>query len=86
LAWPHFLAAAPERFSAGGFLYTGEHTFETLFKKTNHTNSHAFQDTHATWFLFSGFNDTVRCFMCGGGLKDWNFTDDPFTEHAVWFP
>jgi hypothetical protein len=34
LTWPHLLAPAPERLSAAGFLFTGEHTFEILFFKT----------------------------------------------------
>ena len=34
----------------------------------------------------SGENDFARCFQCGGGLKNWSNGDDPFVEHAKWFP
>jgi hypothetical protein len=26
------------------------------------------------------------CFHCGVGLKDWEETDDPWVEHALWSP
>lgn len=35
---------------------------------------------------YSGRSDRVFCFACEGGLKDWEATDDPWIEHAVWFP
>lgn len=31
-------------------------------------------------------SDHVRCFHCDGGLKHWDPHDDPWTEHARWFP
>ncbi|KAK3603360.1 hypothetical protein CHS0354_025966 [Potamilus streckersoni] len=37
-------------------------------------------------FYYTGFQDTVRCFVCDGGLKNWDPTDDPWIEHARWFP
>jgi len=30
--------------------------------------------------------DYVKCFYCGGGLRNWNHTDEPWIEHAKWFP
>ncbi|CAG2056158.1 unnamed protein product, partial [Timema podura] len=33
-----------------------------------------------------GLSDQVRCFHCDGGLSSWDPTDDPFVEHARWFP
>ncbi|KAB0404624.1 hypothetical protein E2I00_017071, partial [Balaenoptera physalus] len=30
--------------------------------------------------------DKVRCFFCYGGLQSWEQGDDPWTEHARWFP
>ena len=30
--------------------------------------------------------DSVRCFMCGGGVYQWVADDDPWVEHARWFP
>lgn len=37
-------------------------------------------------FLFQGSGDQVRCFHCDGGLHNWEADDDPWTEHARWFP
>ncbi|GLH01933.1 Apoptosis 1 inhibitor [Gryllus bimaculatus] len=34
----------------------------------------------------NGKSDKTVCFHCGGGLKDWEETDDPWVEHAKWFP
>ncbi|KAK3593114.1 hypothetical protein CHS0354_018239 [Potamilus streckersoni] len=31
-----------------------------------------------------GFNDCVRCFFCGVGLRNWMSEDDPWIEHARW--
>jgi hypothetical protein len=30
--------------------------------------------------------DCVRCFFCGGGMKNWEGEDNPWIEHARWFP
>ena len=37
-------------------------------------------------FLFAGCQDYARCFFCGGGLRNWEPGDDPWVEHARWFP
>lgn len=34
----------------------------------------------------SGPGDSVKCFQCGGVLKKWSERDEPWTEHAKWFP
>lgn len=31
-------------------------------------------------------DDVVRCHYCDGGLRQWEPGDDPWTEHARWFP
>jgi len=33
-----------------------------------------------------GPEDNVRCFFCDGGLKSWQPEDDPWFEHAKYFP
>ncbi|XP_051038878.1 baculoviral IAP repeat-containing protein 1b-like [Phodopus roborovskii] len=33
-----------------------------------------------------GKRDTVQCFSCGGCLGNWEEGDDPWKEHAKWFP
>ncbi|XP_070202760.1 baculoviral IAP repeat-containing protein 7-B-like [Littorina saxatilis] len=35
---------------------------------------------------YAGYGDCVRCFFCGGGLKNWEAPDDPWIEHARHFP
>lgn len=37
-------------------------------------------------YIISGYGDYARCFFCGGGLRNWDRSDDPWTEHARWFP
>ncbi|KAM4808285.1 baculoviral IAP repeat-containing protein 1-like [Rhinophrynus dorsalis] len=37
-------------------------------------------------FFFKGRRDTVQCFCCGGCLGNWEENDDPWREHAKWFP
>lgn len=40
----------------------------------------------AAGFFHTGRQDKVRCFFCSGGLQTWERGDDPWTEHAKWFP
>ncbi|KAH8379011.1 hypothetical protein KR009_002615 [Drosophila setifemur] len=35
-------------------------------------------------FFYTGVGDRVRCFSCGGGLKDWDVDDEPWEQHALW--
>ncbi|XP_007520788.1 baculoviral IAP repeat-containing protein 2 [Erinaceus europaeus] len=37
-------------------------------------------------FYCVGRNDDVKCFCCDGGLRCWESGDDPWVEHAKWFP
>ncbi|OWF44363.1 inhibitor of apoptosis protein-like isoform X2 [Mizuhopecten yessoensis] len=37
-------------------------------------------------FVYAGYADYTRCFFCGGGLRNWEEGDDPWIEHARWFP
>ncbi|XP_041461917.1 baculoviral IAP repeat-containing protein 3-like isoform X1 [Lytechinus variegatus] len=37
-------------------------------------------------FYYTGLVDECKCFYCDGGLKNWEPTDEPWTEHAKWFP
>lgn len=37
-------------------------------------------------FFCVGYGDYVRCFFCGGGLRNWESGDDAWVEHARWFP
>ncbi|KAK3097298.1 hypothetical protein FSP39_008479 [Pinctada imbricata] len=37
-------------------------------------------------FYYFGVADSVRCFFCAVGLRNWDPEDDPFVEHARWSP
>uniref|UniRef100_A0A8C5SW07 NLR family apoptosis inhibitory protein n=1 Tax=Laticauda laticaudata TaxID=8630 RepID=A0A8C5SW07_LATLA len=37
-------------------------------------------------FFYIGIKDTVQCFACSGCLGNWEEGDDPWKEHAKWFP
>ncbi|XP_039591508.1 baculoviral IAP repeat-containing protein 7 isoform X2 [Polypterus senegalus] len=37
-------------------------------------------------FFYTGHSDNVKCFYCDGGLRNWEEGDDPWREHAKWFP
>ncbi|GLV43984.1 Death-associated inhibitor of apoptosis 2 [Carabus blaptoides fortunei] len=37
-------------------------------------------------FYYVNRGDQVRCFHCDGGLRHWDPEDDPWVEHARWFP
>ena len=37
-------------------------------------------------FFFLGERDRVKCWYCNGGLQNWEQEDEPWTEHAKWFP
>ena len=39
-----------------------------------------------TLLCFSGDRDRAKCWYCNGGLQNWEANDEPFTEHAKWFP
>lgn len=36
--------------------------------------------------FISGVGDSVRCYFCGGGLRNWEHGDVPMEEHAKWYP
>ncbi|XP_010608250.1 E3 ubiquitin-protein ligase XIAP isoform X1 [Fukomys damarensis] len=37
-------------------------------------------------FYALGEGDKVECFHCGGGLTDWKPSEDPWEQHAKWYP
>jgi len=37
-------------------------------------------------FFYLTLSDHVRCFHCGQGLRNWLPGDDPWVEHARWYP
>jgi baculoviral IAP repeat-containing protein 7/8 len=37
-------------------------------------------------FYYTGRGDQVLCYSCGVGVKDWEPDDDPWEQHAIWYP
>ncbi|XP_067674541.1 baculoviral IAP repeat-containing protein 7-B-like [Haliotis asinina] len=37
-------------------------------------------------FFYTGQGDSVRCFFCGIGLRNWDSGDNAWVEHARWSP
>ncbi|XP_048411190.1 baculoviral IAP repeat-containing protein 7-like isoform X2 [Stegostoma tigrinum] len=37
-------------------------------------------------FFYTGHRDNVKCFHCDGELRNWELGDNPWMEHAKWFP
>ena len=37
-------------------------------------------------FYSIGKRDKMRCWYCNGGLQNWKWDDNPWEEHAKWFP
>ncbi|XP_051011848.1 baculoviral IAP repeat-containing protein 3 [Acomys russatus] len=44
------------------------------------------QQLASAGFYYTGHSDDVKCFCCDGGLRCWESGDDPWVEHAKWFP
>ncbi|KAK0063297.1 baculoviral IAP repeat-containing protein 3 [Biomphalaria pfeifferi] len=44
------------------------------------------EDLVEAGFYYAGYGDCSRCFFCGGGLRNWEDSDDVWVEHARWFP
>jgi hypothetical protein len=44
------------------------------------------RDMAMAGFLFAGYPDYTRCFFCGGELRNWEPGEEPWVEHARWFP
>lgn len=36
--------------------------------------------------VYTGVGDNVRCYFCGGGLRNWERDDKPWVEHTKWYP
>lgn len=44
------------------------------------------EDLANAGLFYTGTTDLCRCFTCDGGLQRWDVDDDPWIEHARWFP
>lgn len=55
------------------------------FKEWPKTHKQTPQQMSESGFFYTGKQDRVICFSCGGGLTDWVEEDDPWEEHARWY-
>lgn len=55
------------------------------FEKWTEESKPTPQQMSEAGFFFTGKEDRVICFNCGGGLKDWEKEDDPWEQHALWY-
>ena len=51
----------------------------------NHTRAQP-EDFACAGLYYIHKHDSVKCYFCGGGLKNWKLFDDPYYLHAKWFP
>ncbi|XP_064607663.1 baculoviral IAP repeat-containing protein 7-B-like [Liolophura sinensis] len=50
------------------------------------TQTHPPVDMASAGFFYAGISDCVKCHHCNGGLRNWLPGDDPWCEHAQWYP
>nr|CAB3267788.1 baculoviral IAP repeat-containing protein 7-A-like [Phallusia mammillata] len=46
----------------------------------------SFQQFAEAGLYYLGSSDRVKCWYCNGGLQNWRPNDQPWFEHAKWFP
>ena len=51
---------------------------------SNHTQNP--EQLSSAGFFHTGYADEVTCFFCDGTIRLWQKDEDPWTEHARWFP
>ncbi|KFQ11289.1 Baculoviral IAP repeat-containing protein 7-B [Haliaeetus albicilla] len=66
-------------------MVTEEMRLSTFQNWPQYTDMHPEQLARAGFF-YTGQDDVVRCFYCDGGVRNWSFGDDPWREHAKWYP
>ncbi|XP_045195466.1 baculoviral IAP repeat-containing protein 7-A-like [Mercenaria mercenaria] len=44
------------------------------------------EDMAEAGLVYTGVGDSVRCYFCGGGLRNWESGDVPMEEHGKWYP
>lgn len=57
----------------------------TSFRKWSISEIVKPEDLADAGFVFTGIGDSVRCFYCGGGLREFVNGDDPWIEHVKWY-
>ncbi|KAH3736801.1 hypothetical protein DPMN_043374 [Dreissena polymorpha] len=63
--------------------------FESFEEAANPWPKHSpvkIEDLVEAGLVYTGVGDSVRCYHCGGGLRNWEDGDSPMEEHAKWYP
>ncbi|KAH9391675.1 IAP repeat-containing protein 2, partial [Tyrophagus putrescentiae] len=63
-----------------------QNRLDTFEKQSWKTNAVEKQNLVEAGFFYTGVNDKVQCFHCGGFLANWQPGDVPKEEHARFFP
>ena len=90
-SWPSSVPVHPEQLASAGFYYVGK-KLNLIIKKIFHMFILYILVVELYGFisfgpkLILGHSDDVKCFCCDGGLRCWESGDDPWVEHAKWFP
>ncbi|KAI0234847.1 Baculoviral IAP repeat-containing protein 7 [Lamellibrachia satsuma] len=66
--------------------YSGETSRLSSFRRWPQNSNQSKEDLAQAGFYYTGIEDSVKCFSCNGTLRNWERGDDPWTEHARWFP
>ncbi|KAH9500236.1 hypothetical protein Btru_077545 [Bulinus truncatus] len=66
--------------------YKTEHSRLNSFTTWDMSRNPKPSDLAKAGFFYVGHGDSVKCFFCDGGLRNWEPNDDPWREHARWFP
>ncbi|XP_076821513.1 E3 ubiquitin-protein ligase XIAP-like isoform X1 [Clavelina lepadiformis] len=61
------------------------HVRVQTFKNWVYTVASAYSIAEAGFFSLN-VNDKVKCHYCNGGLQNWQRNDEPWEEHAKWYP
>ncbi|KAE8742251.1 hypothetical protein FOCC_FOCC012222 [Frankliniella occidentalis] len=56
------------------------------FARWEHEDTVGASQLASAGFFYTNIEDKTICFSCGGGLQAWTKGDDPWSEHAFYFP
>ena len=65
--------------------YASEQSRLTTFKTWPACNTIQPESLAASGLVYTGTGDSVRCFWCNGGLRNWEVGENADIEHARWY-
>ncbi|XP_033740536.1 baculoviral IAP repeat-containing protein 7-B-like [Pecten maximus] len=79
---PNSAARSVPRYPQYSDVWTRLNTFYNFPRNSNQST----RSLAEAGFFYNGKSDCVWCFFCGGPLSNWKSDDDPWIEHARWYP